>query len=72
MTCVNQEVKDLYNILEHEFLPLDLALKVQPLLTKISKLGGKLTSASSVREVQLSKYVPSLEKLATLRSLQQV
>ncbi|CAI9762036.1 unnamed protein product [Fraxinus pennsylvanica] len=72
MTCVAQEVKDLYHILEHEFLPLDLALKVQPLLTKISKLGGKLASASSVPEVQLSKYIPSLEKLATLRSLRQV
>ncbi|KAI8027039.1 hypothetical protein LOK49_LG02G01522 [Camellia lanceoleosa] len=40
MTCVTQEVKDLYHLLEHEFLPLDLASKVQPLLTKIFKLGG--------------------------------
>ncbi|KAL0405093.1 UNVERIFIED_CONTAM: Eukaryotic translation initiation factor 3 subunit A [Sesamum latifolium] len=72
MNCVTQEVKDLYHILEHEFLPLDLALKVQPLLTKISKLGGKLASASSVPEVQLSQYVPSLEKLAALRLLQRV
>ncbi|CAL5362443.1 unnamed protein product [Camellia sinensis] len=54
MTCVTQEVKDLYHLLEHEFLPLDLASKVQPLLTKISKLGGKLASASSVPEVHLS------------------
>nr|AIZ68197.1 eukaryotic translation initiation factor 3 subunit A-like protein [Albuca bracteata] len=72
MTCVSQEVKDLYNLLEHEFLPLDLASKVQPLLTKISKLGGKLSSASSVPEVQLSQYIPALEKLTTLRVLQQV
>ncbi|KAL7102540.1 hypothetical protein ACP275_08G126300 [Erythranthe tilingii] len=72
MNCVTQEVKDLYHILEHEFLPLDLALKVQSLLTKISKLGGKLASASSVPEVQLSQYVPSLEKLAALRLLQWV
>ncbi|CAA2984865.1 eukaryotic translation initiation factor 3 subunit A isoform X2 [Olea europaea var. sylvestris] len=80
MTCVTQEVKDLYNILEHEFLPLDLAIKAQPLLTKISKLGGKLSSASSVPEVRLSssvpevrlsQYVPALEKLANLRLLQQ-
>lgn len=71
MSCVLPEVKDLYHILEHEFLPLDLALKVLPLLNKISKLGGKLASASSVPEVQLSKYVPALEKLATLRLLQQ-
>ncbi|KAL4560593.1 hypothetical protein LXL04_032746 [Taraxacum kok-saghyz] len=72
MSCVTQEVRDLYHILEHEFSPLDLALKVQPLLTKISKLGGKLSSASSVPEIQLSEYIPSLEKLATLRMLQQV
>lgn len=71
MTCVTQEVKDLYQLLEHEFLPLDLASKVQPLLSKISKLGGKLSSASSVPEVQLCQYVPALEKLATLRLLQQ-
>ncbi|KAI8015752.1 Eukaryotic translation initiation factor 3 subunit A [Camellia lanceoleosa] len=48
MTCVTQEVKDLYHLLGHEFLPLDLASKVQPLLTKISKLGAchsKIASA---------------------------
>lgn len=72
MSCVTQEVKDIYHLLEHEFLPSDLAIKVLPLLTKISKLGGKLSSASSVPEVQLSQYVPALEKLATLRLLQQV
>ncbi|KAK1584348.1 hypothetical protein Q3G72_032220 [Acer saccharum] len=72
MSCAIQEVKDLYHLVEHEFFPLDLASKVQPLLTKISKLGGKLASASSVPEIQLSRYVPALEKLVTLRLLQQV
>ncbi|KAF8396847.1 hypothetical protein HHK36_018482 [Tetracentron sinense] len=72
MTCVSPEVKDVYHILEHEFLPLDIASKFQPLLTKISKLGGRLSSASSVPEVQLSQYIPALEKLVTLRLLQQV
>ncbi|VFQ85842.1 unnamed protein product [Cuscuta campestris] len=71
MTCATQEVKDLYHVLENEFLPLDLALKAQPLLIKISKFGGKLMSASSVPEVQLSQYIPALEKYATLRLLQQ-
>ncbi|WOL01094.1 hypothetical protein Cni_G09807 [Canna indica] len=70
MTCVSQEVKDIFNLLENEFLPLDLASRVQPLLAKISKLSGKLSSASSVSEVQLAKYVPALEKLTTLRVLQ--
>ncbi|KAI7729715.1 hypothetical protein M8C21_020920 [Ambrosia artemisiifolia] len=53
------------------FLPLDLASKVQPLLAKISKLGVKF-SASSVPEVQLSHYIHALEKVATLRLIQQV
>ncbi|CAM8945968.1 unnamed protein product [Rhodiola kirilowii] len=72
MNCVSQEVKDLYNLLEHEFLPLDLASKVQPLLTRISKVGGKLASVPSVPEIQLSQYASALEKLITLRLLQQV
>lgn len=72
MTCISQEVKDLYNLLEHELSPLDLAAKVQPFLAKISKISGKLASASSVPEVQLSQYIPALEKLTALRVLQQV
>ncbi|KAI3857028.1 hypothetical protein MKW92_004469 [Papaver armeniacum] len=72
LACASPEVKELYNLLEHEFLPLDLASRVQPLLSSISNVGGKISSASSVPEVQLSYYVPALEKLATLRLLQQV
>ncbi|XP_022719484.1 eukaryotic translation initiation factor 3 subunit A-like isoform X2 [Durio zibethinus] len=72
LSCATQEVKDLYHLLELEFLPLDVVSKIQPLLMKISKLGGKLASASSVPEVQLSQYGPALEKLATLRLLKQV
>ncbi|KAL7109650.1 hypothetical protein ACP275_06G187300 [Erythranthe tilingii] len=72
LNCATQEVKDLYHILEHECLPLDLAVEVEPLLIKVSKLGGKLASASSVPEIQLSQYVSSLEKLAALRLLRRV
>ncbi|KAI3951766.1 hypothetical protein MKW98_013824 [Papaver atlanticum] len=72
LACASPEVKELYNLLEHEFLPLDLASRVQPLLSSISNVGGKISSASSVPEVHLSYYVPALEKLATLRLLQQV
>ncbi|KAJ7534841.1 hypothetical protein O6H91_12G006400 [Diphasiastrum complanatum] len=72
MTYVPQEVKDLYNLLEHEFHPLDLASKAQPLLLRLSKLSDKLSSASPVPEVQLEQYVPAIEKLTTLRVLQQV
>ncbi|KAI3944953.1 hypothetical protein MKW92_051050 [Papaver armeniacum] len=72
LACASPEVKELYNLLEHEFLPLNLASRVQPLLGSISNVGGKISSASSVPEVQLSYYVPALKKLATLRLLQQV
>lgn len=72
MSCVPQEVKDLYNILENEFHPLDLVSRVQPLLAKIAKLGGKLSTASAVPEVHLAQYVPALEKLTALRVLKQV
>ncbi|CAI0404954.1 unnamed protein product [Linum tenue] len=72
LSCATQEVKDIYHLLEHEFLPVDLGAKVQPLLTRISKLGGKLATISSLQEAQLSKYIPALEKLATLRLLRQV
>ncbi|PHT31919.1 hypothetical protein CQW23_28256 [Capsicum baccatum] len=40
-------------------------------ISVISMLGGNLSLASSVPEVQLSHYIPTLEKLATLRLLQQ-
>ncbi|KAI3843937.1 hypothetical protein MKW98_011216 [Papaver atlanticum] len=72
LACASPEVKEIYNLLEHEFLPLDLASRVQPLLGSISNVGGKISSASSVPEVQLLYYVPALEKLATLRLLQKV
>ncbi|MCL7022063.1 hypothetical protein MKW94_015720, partial [Papaver nudicaule] len=72
LACASPEVKELYNLLEHEFLPLDLASRVQPLLVSIANVGGKISSAPSVPEVQLSYFVPALEKLATLRLLQQV
>ncbi|KAM3198312.1 hypothetical protein ACQJBY_073452 [Aegilops geniculata] len=71
ISCASQEVKDLYNLTEHEFLPLDLASKVQPLLSKISTIGGKLSAASSVPEIRLSQYQSALEKLTALRVLQQ-
>lgn len=61
LNCATQEVKDLFQILEHESLTSDVAIKVQPLLTKITKM-----------ETQLSQYVPYLEKLAALRLLHQV
>lgn len=72
MTYVPQTVKDLYHLLENDFHPLDLAHKVQPLLRKLSELSDKLSSASPVPEVQLEQYIPGLERVTTLRVLQQV
>ena len=68
----SKEVKYLYHLLENEFHPLYLADKVQPLLGRLSKLSDKLSSTSPVQEVQLEQYIPALERLTTLRVLQQV
>ncbi len=35
LTYVSQEVKDLYNLVEHEFHPLDLAAMVQDIMSKL-------------------------------------
>ncbi|XP_010436423.1 PREDICTED: eukaryotic translation initiation factor 3 subunit A-like [Camelina sativa] len=72
LSYATPEVKELYHFLEHEFHPLDLGPKIKLLLDRISKLGGELSSAPSLPEVQLSQYVPSLEKIATLKLLQRV
>ncbi|TYG47271.1 hypothetical protein ES288_D11G325100v1 [Gossypium darwinii] len=72
LNCATQEVKDLYHLLEHDFLPLDSASKIQPLLPKISKPGGKLASASSVPEVQLSKYMSHVYQTMKIDSMSQI
>ena len=72
MTYVPQEVKDLYHMLENEFHPLDLVDKVQPLLGRLSKLSGKLSSASPIPIVQLEQCIHALERITTLILLQQV
>ncbi|GBG79223.1 hypothetical protein CBR_g29275 [Chara braunii] len=72
MSYVPQDIKDVYNILENEFHPLDLTTKVQPLLEKLSSYNEKLSAASPVPEVQLDQYVEPIQRLTTLRLLQQV
>ncbi|KAG4950192.1 hypothetical protein JHK86_043431 [Glycine max] len=50
----------------------DLASDLDTLLVRPEvRIGGKLSTASSVSEVQLAQYVPALERLATMRLLQQ-
>eukprot|EP00271_Cylindrocystis_brebissonii_P023350 TRINITY_DN9659_c0_g1_i1.p1 TRINITY_DN9659_c0_g1~~TRINITY_DN9659_c0_g1_i1.p1 ORF type:complete len:1097 (+),score=334.31 TRINITY_DN9659_c0_g1_i1:34-3291(+) len=72
LSYVPAEVKELYQLLETEFHPLDLAKRAQPLLAKLADLSDKLSGAAPVPDVMLEQYVPSLEKLTTLRLLHQV
>ncbi|KAL7582566.1 hypothetical protein Lser_V15G44178 [Lactuca serriola] len=64
MTYVTQEVKDLYHLLENKISAFGFGIN--------STISGKISSTSSVPEVPLSQYIPALEKVATLRLLQQV
>ncbi|KAK3246629.1 Eukaryotic translation initiation factor 3 subunit A [Cymbomonas tetramitiformis] len=67
------EVKELYNLLENEFHPLDLCQKVQPLLEKLNTMSDGFSSSNTpMPDVSLSQYTPALERLTILRLLQQV
>ncbi|CAE6181099.1 unnamed protein product [Arabidopsis arenosa] len=71
---LNEEIKGVENLaarLKHLRKNVDV-LDTASLLDRISKIGGKLSPAPTLPEVQLSQYVPSLEKIATLKLLQQV
>ncbi len=57
---VHPEVRELYNILEVEFHPLEMCSRVQPLLKKIED------------NPSLKHYVKPIQKLAIVRLLQQV
>jgi len=67
------EVRELFQLLEHGFNPLDLCQKVAPLMEKLAtSMETFSTSQASLPDVTLADYVPALERLTILRTLQQV
>eukprot|EP00899_Mesostigma_viride_P024205 jgi/Mesvir1/496/Mv11365-RA.2 len=70
---VPTEVRELYSLLETGFHPLDLCARAQPLMAKLQDAAfGGMSAASPVQDLKLEQYVPALERLTTLRLLQQV
>ncbi|GJP74898.1 hypothetical protein CLOP_g5423 [Closterium sp. NIES-67] len=72
LAFVLPQVRELHHLVEVDFLPLDLASRVHPLLQRLPELSDvKLSAASPVPKVELQAYTPALQRLATLRVLQQ-
>ncbi|CAI5499313.1 unnamed protein product [Closterium sp. Naga37s-1] len=66
------QVRELHHLVEIDFLPLDLAARVHPLLQRLPELSDvKLSAACPVPKVELQTYTPALQRLATLRVVQQ-
>ncbi|CAI5962996.1 unnamed protein product [Closterium sp. NIES-64] len=72
LAFVLPQVRELHHLVEVDFLPLDLAARVHPLLQRLPELSDvKLSAASPVPKVELQAYTPALQRLATLRVVQQ-
>ncbi|CAI7800671.1 unnamed protein product [Closterium sp. NIES-53] len=72
LAFVLPQVRELHHLVEVDFLPLDLAARVHPLLQRLPELSDvKLSAASPVPKVELQTYTPALQRLATLRVVQQ-
>ena len=74
---VHPEIAELYLVLENEFSPLDLSAKVKTILDKISDPDHELNSnlsnaASSFERIEVHKYRNCIERLASLRQLEQI
>ena len=79
LKMVPEDVRRLFSIAQREFAPLKLISEARPILDRLRKatgpvvtstgtLGGGSTAASN----SLSQYVPNLERLLVLRTLQQL
>ncbi|CAI5473347.1 unnamed protein product [Closterium sp. Yama58-4] len=72
LAFVLPQVRELHHLVEVDFLPLDLAARVHPLLQRLPELSDvKLSAACPVPKVELQTYTPALQRLATLRVVQQ-
>jgi len=66
------EVRELYQLLETQFHPLDFCQRALSLIDKVKALPSTLSASCPVTEVEWSEYVASLERVVVLRFLQQV
>ena len=67
-----QEVKEIYALLEADFNPLELCSKLAPLLEKLPGLDAQLSPAAPVAAAELGLYRPALQRVAITKMLHQL
>lgn len=72
LSRVPEQVKSLYQLLEHEFNPLGMCKAVDELTEQLSTISRQTSSACPDISVDLSRHAPSLKFVAVLRMLQQL
>ena len=68
--CV-EEVRDLFNVLEDGFYPLDLCQRAEPKLKALESVAFKLSNEVSVKSIEVSDFIPLLKTLSVLRMFSQ-
>ena len=66
-----EEVRDLFNILEDGFHPLDLCQKAESKLKALESVTFKLSAEVSVKSIEVSDFIPLLKTLSVLRMFNQ-
>ncbi len=68
--CV-EEVRDLFNVLEDGFYPLDLCQRAESKLKALESVAFKLSNEVSVKSIEVSDFIPLLKTLSVLRMFSQ-
>jgi len=67
-----QEVKDIFQLLEAHFNPLELCSRLAPLLEALPGLNAELSSSAPVQTADLGLYRPALQRVAIIKMLHQL
>ena len=68
--CAN-EVKDLFNLLESGFHPLDLCLKAESKIKALESVSFKLSAEASVQSIEVVDFIPLLKSYSVLKMFSQ-
>lgn len=71
-SSVSPEVTQIYQLLEVDFDPLKMCIRLEPLLESLDTCVSAMSAASPVTEVQLTQYKDQLRKLAVIRMCEQL
>ncbi len=65
-------MKDIFQLLEADFNPLELCSRLAPLLEALPGLNAELSSSAPVQTADLGLYRPALQRVAIIKMLNQL